>query len=165
MKQLITLDNTWSQTIIELILPIQQQEFHVPVTAADQPDLLDIERYYHGTGGGFWGVIEGDRLPDAIDGKTLLGTIGLIAIGNRAGVIRKMFVRREYRGKEHGIGQRLLEKVMNHGMTDLYLGTYDRLQAAMRFYERNGFEKIPPENLPVDFPRMAVDNVFYHIHI
>ena len=142
--------------IIDLILPIQQHEFHVPVTAADQPDLQDIEAFYHKSGGGFWGVT---------DGVTLLGTIGLIAIGNGAGVIRKMFVRQEYRGKEHGIGQRLLDHVTTLDRSDLYLGTNDRLQGAMRFYERNGFEKIPPEKLPADFPRMPVDNVFYHLHI
>jgi GNAT superfamily N-acetyltransferase len=156
MTQLIDLDNTYADKIIGLILPIQQQEFNVPVTAADQPDLLDIETHYHKSGGGFWGVVDGDRL---------IGTIGLIAIGNGAGVIRKMFVRKEYRGREHGIGQQLLDRVIAAGRSDLYLGTVEQLRAAMRFYERNGFARIAPENLPADFPRMAVDNVFFHRHI
>src|ERR1700744_1281949 len=157
---IVPLDNTHCPPILELILPIQQQEFNVPVTAADQPDLRDIEGNYHRTGGGFWGVVSGGRL---------VGTIGLIAIGSHAGVIRKMFVRKECRGKELGIARRLLEYLVGYckktGITDLYLGTHDRLQAAMRFYERNGFVRVPAGQLPADFPRMPVDNTFYHLQL
>jgi hypothetical protein len=37
--------------ILDLILPIQQIEFNVPITLEGQPDLLDIEKNYHQTGG------------------------------------------------------------------------------------------------------------------
>jgi len=35
------------------------------------------------------------------------------------------------------------------------------MKAAHRFYERNGFVRMTAENLPPNFPRMPVDDVFY----
>ena len=57
-----------------------------------------------------------------------------------------MFVKKEFRGKEHGIAQRLLntleESARTNTIKSLYLGTLERLEAAIRFYERNGFSVI-----------------------
>jgi GNAT superfamily N-acetyltransferase len=132
------LDNTFSQEIVNLILPIQQIEFNVPVTLKDQPDLLDIETNYDGTGGKFWGAFDDDQL---------VGTIALIGTGHQAGAIRKMFVKKDWRGKE------------------LDLGTVAQLKAAQRFYEKNGFAPIQPDHLPDYFPRMKADSLFYHLHL
>jgi GNAT superfamily N-acetyltransferase len=152
--------NNFSNDIVELILPIQQIEFKVPVTLQDQPDLLDIDTSYHQDGGGFWGAFSDDEL---------VGTIGLINIGHSSGAIRKMFVKKQFRGKQSGIAQRLLETLVAYtverSFTDLYLGTVPVLQAAMRFYERNGFKPILMEELPVYFPRMQADTVFYHLKL
>jgi hypothetical protein len=41
----------------------------------------------------------------------------------------------------------------------------DRLEAACRFYEKNGFTRVDAADLPVTFPRMRVDNRFYAIRI
>jgi len=147
------------QQIVDLILPIQQIEFNVPITLEAQPDLLDIEKNYHQTGGNFWGAKIGDEL---------VGTIALIATGHQAGAIRKMFVRKEFRGRETGVAQRLMDVLggyaRENNITDLYLGTVDILKAAQRFYERNGFSRITQEALPPYFPRMAADTLFYHRH-
>jgi GNAT superfamily N-acetyltransferase len=162
LKQLITtpLFNDSSEQILSLILPIQQIEFNVPITREAQPDLADIEASYHQTGGGFWGA--------KIDGE-LVGTIALLAIGHQAGAVRKMFVKKEYRGKDLGIAQLLLSTLLAEcrakGITDVYLSTVDVLKAAQRFYERNGFERQHSEQIPSYFPRMAVDNVYYHLHL
>lgn len=154
------LDNTFCQAIIDLILPIQQIEFNVPVRLEDQPDLQDIETCYRDTGGGMWGAFAEDRL---------VGTIALIATGHNAGAIRKMFVRKEYRGKEWGIAHRLLQVLLAYSaqkqITDLYLGTVEQLKAACRFYEKNGFHRIDKTDLPAYFPLMGVDTVFYHVHL
>ncbi|RXK81253.1 GNAT family N-acetyltransferase [Filimonas effusa] len=150
------LNNEDASKAVELILPIQQIEFNVPVTIDDQPDLLDIEACYHRTGGCFWGAFSGGQL---------VGTIALIVTPDNNGVIRKMFVKKEYRGKEAGIAQRLLNTLIKYsehnGVIHLYLGTVEALKAAQRFYERNGFESIPKGNLPKSFPLMAVDTLFY----
>lgn len=154
------LDNAYCPQIVDLILPIQIIEFNVPITLEDQPDLLDIENNYHQTGGGFWGAVYNGEL---------VGTIALIATGHQAGAIRKMFVKKEFRGKEYSIAQQLLEKLIDYcnsmQITDLYLGTVDMLKAAHRFYERNNFERISKIDLPAYFPLMSADSIFYHLSL
>lgn len=154
------IDNQFCQQVIDIILPIQQIEFNVPITIEDQPDLHDIETNYHQTGGGFWGAM--------VDGE-LVGTIALIATGHQAGAIRKMFVKKDFRGKELGLAQQLLNQLIAYckanQITDLYLGTVDKLAAAIRFYERNNFKQIKKTDLPSYFPVMNADNVFYHLHL
>ena len=81
--------------IAALILNIQNNEFNVPVTLADQPDLLDIENFYLKGKGNFWVAVEDEKL---------IGTIALIDIDNGQAALRKMFVHKDYRGKEKGTG-------------------------------------------------------------
>ena len=154
------LSNADSAKAVDLILPIQRIEFGVPITVEDQPDLLDIGRFYNEPGGGFWGAFN--------DGE-LIGTIALINAGHNTGVIRKMFVKQEFRGKTHGIAQQLITDLIafarEKSLTDLYLGSVDQMKAAHRFYERNGFQRISPETLPAHFPRMALDTIFYHLSL
>jgi len=154
-----SIGNAWSPQLIGLILPIQQLEFRVPTTLEKQPDLLDIDAAYHATGGGFWGAFANSRL---------IGSVGLIAIG-RLGVIRKMFVHKDYRGKPHNVAQCLLDALITHaqtaGIQDLYLGTIHTMEAAARFYSRNGFARIDRSGLPAAFPLMSVDDTFYHRNV
>ncbi len=154
------IQNKYENEIVDLILNIQQKEFNVPVTLEDQPDLLDIENFYYKPGGLFLGAF--------IDEK-LVGTIALVKFNAEAGAIRKMFVKKEYRGKEFQIAQQLLEQLIayskENGIKDLYLGTVTLLQAALRFYEKNNFVTIPKEALPTDFPLMKPDNVFCHLNL
>lgn len=160
IPQIAPVGNAYAQQIVDLIIPIQQIEFGVPITLADQPDLLDIENCYQATGGNFWAALQEDKV---------VGTIALIAIGDRKGAIRKMFVNKDFRGKEFGIAQQLLDELIayskKNGIDDLYLGTVNILKAAIRFYERNGFIALSKQNLPVTFPVMSADNVFYHLKI
>ncbi|WP_158798063.1 GNAT family N-acetyltransferase [Pedobacter sp. L105] len=158
--QVEQIGNDYAEEVIDIILPIQQLEFNVAITLADQPDLLDIESNYYLTGGGFWGI--------KIDGE-LVGTIALIKFDEHAAAIRKMFVKKEFRGKIYGVAQLLLETLITYcqqnDINNLYLGTVDILKAAIRFYEKNGFEAIAKANLPVLFPRMNADNVFYQLNL
>lgn len=152
---IVPIYNNDSEAVINIILPIQQNEFNIAIGINDQQDLLTIEEFYHHGGGHFWGA--------KINGE-LVGTIGLIKCSDDFGAIRKMFVKKEYRGKEYGIAQLLLETLIAYskeiGLKSLYLGTKDVLQAALRFYEKNGFTLIEKSELPKAFPIMPVDNVF-----
>lgn len=155
-----SIQNEYENGIIDLILNIQQKEFNVPVTLEDQPDLLDIHNFYFKPGGTFLGAF--------IDGK-LVGTIALLRFNPEAAAIRKMFVKKEFRGKEFGIAQQLLNQLIElskeNGIKNLYLGTVTILQAALRFYEKNNFVTIEKEALPTDFPLMRPDNVFCHLKL
>lgn len=154
------LDNSYSDQLIDMILNIQQKEFNVPITIEDQPDLKQIESFYTEAGGNFWGAF--------IDGQ-LVGSIALVKFDERAGAVRKMFVKKEFRGKELNIAQELLEVLIlfcrENGINAIYLGTVNILKAAIRFYERNHFVQVEKENLPVRFPLMNADNVFYSLII
>ena len=162
---ILPLSNVYRDEVAGLILPIQQTEFHVPITLADQPDLADLEAAYFRPGGHFWGAfVEGE----------LAGTIGLLVRGPAGihtpiGVIRKMFVKPPFRGKQWGVAQRLLETLVTYsrenGLEHLYLGTITSRKAAHRFYEKNGFERMEKTALPAIFPFMPVDDVFYHLEI
>jgi GNAT superfamily N-acetyltransferase len=157
---IIPIENNHTNAVVDLILNIQQKEFNVPITLEDQPDLLEINNFYHKKGGCFWGAF--------IDGE-LVGTIALVKYDDREGAIRKMFVKKEYRGKELFIAQQLLDTLIvyskQNGLLDLYLGTVSILEAALRFYERNNFVRIEKGILPSAFPIVDVDNVFCHLKL
>jgi N-acetylglutamate synthase-like GNAT family acetyltransferase len=146
------------QGVIGVILPIQQEEFGVAITAEDQPDLAAIPDFYQSGKGQFWVAVKEGRI---------VGTIGLKDIGDGDAALRKMFVAAEVRGKELSVAARLLDTLLVHasdaGLKAVFLGTTDKFLAAHRFYEKNGFEEILPEDLPASFPRMAVDSKFYRI--
>jgi GNAT superfamily N-acetyltransferase len=152
--------NDHCDQVTELIVSIQKNEFGLPITKDQQPDLLDIEANYHRGGGNFWGAF--------MDGD-LIGTIGLINCGHSSACIRKMFVKKEYRGKESGNAQLLLNRLMEYcsskGIIHLYLGTTHQLKSAHRFYERNGFTRVALADLPLYFPRMITNNLFYELHM
>ncbi|WP_160140103.1 GNAT family N-acetyltransferase [Chryseobacterium sp. c4a] len=158
--QVQPIGNAYSEQLIDLILNIQQKEFNIPITVEDQPDLKQIESFYHERGGNFWGAF--------IDGE-LVGSIAVVKFDENAGAIRKMFVKKEFRGKELNVAQILLDILIafchENKIEDLYLGTITVLKAAQRFYERNNFKKIKKETLPERFPLMSADDIFYHLHI
>ena len=140
----------------EMILWSQNVEFNVPVTIADQPDLLDVAGVYQEGAGNFW---------VALDGEVVVGSIGLLAYAPGEAALRKMFVRAAYRGGEHGTAAALLATLLGwareHEIRTISLGTVDVLRAAHRFYAKNGFVEIPKVSLPPSFPLVAVDTMFF----
>ena len=152
--------NEYENEAANLIINIQQNEFNVPITLKDQPDLFDIQNFYYAGGGGFWGAFINDEL---------VGTIALVKFEDHKAAIRKMFVKKEFRGKELSIAQKLLETLIEYSrenqIDDIYLGTVLILEAALRFYEKNHFVRVEKEALPKDFPLMAPDHVFCHLNL
>lgn len=144
----------------DLIVPIQREEFGIDITYDDQPDLQDIEGFYKKGKGGFWVAVDSDQV---------VGSIALIDIGNDQVALRKMFVAEAYRGRQHGVAQKLLDYVFDtaraSGAADIYLGTTAAFLAAHRFYEKNGFDLVDVQALPESFPRMAVDTRFYRLSL
>ncbi|NUT61248.1 GNAT family N-acetyltransferase [Herbaspirillum sp. C9C3] len=145
-----------AQGVVDVILPIQQEEFGIPITLEGQPDLKDIAGFYQKGHGNFW---------VALDGGKVVGTISLLDIGNAQVALRKMFVAASHRGKEHGTAARLLDGAIAwaraQGVRQILLGTTDKFLAAHRFYEKNGFRLIEKSTLPPAFPVMVVDSRFY----
>ena len=144
--------------VISLISEIQQNEFNISITPKEQPDLKDIPNYYQKDNGNFWVVL---------DKEIVIGTIALLDIGNYEAALRKMFLRKEYRGT--GIAKKMLNELLNWSKAKkfrkIYLGTTSSFLSAHRFYEKNGFVEISNKVLPKSFPIMSVDTKFYMYEI
>jgi GNAT superfamily N-acetyltransferase len=158
--RVVEFEDKFQQAVNDLILPIQQKEFNVPVTIRDQPDLQNIPSFYKRGNGNFWIALEED---------VVVGTIGQIDFGNDQAALRKMFVHRDHRGKENGVAQLLLDELKNwckrKGVKCIFLGTIDSMHAAHRFYRKNGFTELLKTELPEAFPLMRVDNTFFKCNI
>lgn len=151
---------TYQHEVQQLILEIQKNEFQIDIDLERQPDLQAIESYYQRGSGNFWVAKYGERV---------VGTISLLDIGNNQVALRKMFVQKDYRGKDYQVGQTLLDNLVRYardaGIKEIYLGTTEKFIAAQRFYEKNGFAEIEKQDLPLLFPIMTVDVKFYRLHL
>ncbi len=146
----------YQQAIEKLVLPIQQNEFGVKITREEQPDLMDIAgTFQHGVGN-FWA---------ALDDGEVVGTIGVVDISNQQVALKKMFVSSSHRGKDKGVAQLLMNTAVEwcsaRGVQQIFLGTTERMHAAHRFYEKNGFTEVTNLQLPPNFPIVSVDTKFY----
>ncbi len=145
-----------AEGVQELILGIQVNEFGLPITRDDQPDLKDIEKYYMSCGGNFW---------VAKSKGAVVGTVALIKLNEGIYSLRKMFVNSSYRGRNIGLAHELLQTserwAKSKGGIKIVLGTTVKFLAAHTFYARNGYSSIDQSRLPADFPVMAVDKLFF----
>lgn len=148
--------NENTDDIFDMILEIQVNEFNITIDRSGQPDLGSIKDFYQTGKGNFW-IAEADSI--------IIGTAALKDIGDNSAALRKMFVKREYRGSGMNISRLLLESVFKwgreRGIEKIFLGTTEKFKAAHRFYEKNGFSEIDYSELPESFPLMKVDTKFY----
>ena len=158
MIEIDLFDDRYQEGVVDVILPIQQKEFGIPITLGDQPDLIDIPGFYRKGKGNFW---------VALQGREVVGTIALIDLGRGQGALRKMFVKKTYRGEGFRVADALLKTLMNwcrdQNVHQVFLGTTEKFLAAHRFYEKKGFSHIDKSDLPPGFPIMVVDTKFYTI--
>lgn len=155
MLEICSYAAAYQKDVIDLILRIQQEEFSIPITVEDQPDLASIESFYQ-KDGDFWVALENGRV---------VGTVAAKNIGGGNAMLRKMFVRKEYRGKTKNVSGCLLQKPLEWAkqkpLRRILLGTTPQYIAAHRFYEQHGFTEIRRADLPDSFPVMEVDKKFY----
>lgn len=144
----------YTASVVGLVHDILRDEFGFTGASSDQPDLLDIPQHYGAGASNFW---------IALDETRLIGTTGFVDLGSKQGLLRKMFVRPDYRGT--GVAELLLDNAMqwarDHGFSEMYLGTNSRFHAARRFYEKHGFIHLSPESLPETVPRLNLRDRFY----
>ena len=155
--EVVPFRDEFESEVLDLIVGIQRNEFGIPITREQQPDLRRIPTYYQVRNGNFW---------VALSGADVAGTIALLDIGASQGALRKMFVHPDFRGSEVGTARRLLDVLVAwstaRSIRDVFLGTTPQFLAAHRFYEKNGFCEIAKSALPAAFPIMEVDTKFYH---
>jgi GNAT superfamily N-acetyltransferase len=100
--------------------------WHVPYMSADE---LDGEI---ATGVRFWG-----HAPDGV----LVGVMGIQAVRD-VELIRHAYVRPDRQGR--GIGSALLRHLRGLSTRPMLVGTWGAAEWAIRFYQRHGFELVPP---------------------
>ncbi len=158
--QISTYQAKYQTLIVDLILQIQREEFGLPITLDDQPDLLNIPTVYQQGDGNFW---------VALDSSQVIGTIAAIDIGNHQLALRKMFVASPYRGHSIKVGKQLLDALCSWAterrVCEIYLGTVEAFKAAHRFYEKHAFRRLDKFDLPAAFPMMQGDTRFYQLVI
>jgi len=144
----------YAAAVVELVHGILRDEFSFSGASAEQTDLSDIRQHYGHGASNFW---------IAVDESRLVGTTGFVDLGSRQCLLRKMFVRADWRGR--GVARLLLDKATNwateHGFAELYLGTNSKFHAAQRFYTKHGFAPVSPESLPDAVPRLNLRDRFY----
>jgi GNAT superfamily N-acetyltransferase len=104
---------------------IPEDRWHEPYMSAEE---LDREI---AAGVVFWGIDD--------EAGELAGVMGIQAVRD-VDLIRHAYVRPGLQGG--GIGRRLLEDLVAKAERPLLVGTWAAAEWAVRFYERNGFERV-----------------------
>ncbi len=144
--------------VVAFVSDILVGEFGFPVLPDEFQDLEDAVAAYDG--GGFW---------CAWAGNSLVGTLGLMPFGTSYGMLRRMFVARDWRGRQHGIALGLLQALIDcargRHIDSIFLGTTAEFPAAHAFYEKNGFVEVAKKALPSSFPWQPSDDVFFRLRL
>ncbi|WP_338791789.1 GNAT family N-acetyltransferase [Bernardetia sp. MNP-M8] len=114
-------------------------------------------------------TVETPSIPDnywvALYNGKVVGTVGVVVVQNEFGVLKKMMLKKEFRGKEFGLSKLLLETVIEwseeNQISKIYLGTMNQFKAAQTFYKKNGFREILENELPLNFLKNPLDKVFF----
>src|SRR2546423_9617546 len=98
----------------------------------------------------------------ADDGGAVVGSVALRDLGDRRVELKRMYLRPDQRGR--GLGKQLLELALDwaraNGMRAVRLDTSERMVAARRLYEANGFERVPGEA-----PRQGQCRLLYELRL
>jgi ribosomal protein S18 acetylase RimI-like enzyme len=117
------------------------EEYNTTFDVVVRDDPAALRKYLDGPGA-FW------LARDADDVVGCVATRPLPAIGPRACEVKRLYVRSAYRGA--GIAAALMDALEAYareaGFDGAYLDTNHDFAAAVRFYDRRGYERIPAYN-------------------
>lgn len=143
----ITYDDKYKESIAELILFVQNAEFNLDISIEEQTDILDIPTHYFVHGGNFWVELN--------ENNRVIGTVGLQRVTDEIGIMKKFFVYKEYRGNYYSVGQNLFNSLLlyakSQGLKQIILDSPAIATRSHRFYEKNGFEVITEQQLPIQY--------------
>lgn len=156
--EIIQYKDEFKDGVIELILDIQNNEAKINLSISEQPDLLSIHEAYINHGGNFW---------VAVDKGYIVGTIALMRIDDEWSVLKKFFVRSDYRSQKIGLAlyDKLLEFAKEKGFLHIILDTPSVATKSHSFYEHAGFRKIGKEELQVQYTYPDRQSILYQLDI
>jgi N-acetylglutamate synthase-like GNAT family acetyltransferase len=136
------------QAEIDKMIDSIATEFELPISNPNKANITLLDKYWI-----------------SLCNNEITGTIGILKIDGKSSILKKLFVKREYRGKESKTASLLLNKVFDwcnlQSIDTIYLGTMSQFKAAHKFYEKNGFERISINKLPSSFVTNPIDDIFY----
>ncbi len=156
--EIIQYRDKYKDEVIQLILHIQNDEAKINMPLEGQPDLLDIPACYMKQGGNFW---------VAIDNGHVIGTIALMRINDEWSVMKKFFVRADYRSQKVGLAlySRLLDFANAKGFRHMILDTPSVAKKAHSFYERAGFRRISKSALAIEYDYLDRDSIIFQLDL
>lgn len=117
-----------------LILGILEKEFPADEKAYFGSDIERVSKTYSN---------QGDRFFVACDGSQIVGTVGVKREDERHALLRRIFVRDDYRGQK--IGSQLIRDAIafcrDQGYGEVIFKTTSRMREAIRLCQANGFVK------------------------
>lgn len=156
--EIVQYQDKYKVEAIQLILHIQNDESKVNMPLEGQPDLLDIPAYYIKRGGDFW---------VATDDNHVIGTIALMKINDDWCVMKKFFVRSDYRSQKVGFAlySRLLDFANAKEFKHMVLDTPSVAKKAHLFYERAGFRRISKSDLAIEYDYLDRDSIIFQLDL
>ena len=118
--------------VVALIQGIMAQEFAQDAHAYPTADLDTISDTYGSLGEAFF---------VAVDGKKIIGTVGIKKEDTRIALLRRLFVSADYRGQKLGskLIQRALQFCEEVGYDEFVFRTTSRMTQAIELCKKNGF--------------------------
>ncbi len=109
-------------------------------------------------GGNFW---------VAIDDNHVVGTIALMKVNDDWCVMKKFFVRSDYRSRKVGFAlySRLLDFANAKGFKHMVLDTPSVAKKAHLFYERAGFHRISKSDLAIEYDYLDRDSIIFQLDL
>ncbi len=118
--------------VVDLIQEIMGKEFAQDAHAYPTADLDTITETYGGLGEAFF---------VAVDGKKVVGTVGIKKEDDRIAFLRRLFVSADYRGQK--LGTQLIQRAMHFceevGYDEFVFRTTSRMTKAIDLCKKNGF--------------------------
>ncbi len=156
--EIFPFEEKYKSEVIDLILSIQNGEANINLPIEEQPDLNCITKAYINKDGNFWLALENEQV---------IGSIGLMKVDKDWSVLKKFFVRQDYRSKKVGLAlyERLLDFARSKGYRHVILDTPSVAVKSHSFYERAGFKKIQKSDLPITYIYPDRDSILYKLDI
>lgn len=134
MYKIKKFENRYNEEVNNFIISVFVDEFGFEECRKELEEQDNYE--YIQNGGGLWIALD--------DEDNIIGTIGLKKHNDNDAELKKLYVRKDYRGK--GVSKELynimLEESKKDNFNRIFLGTYDKLETAINFYLKRGFTQM-----------------------
>ena len=134
MYKIKKFESRYNVKMNEFIISILVEEFGFEECRKELEEQNNEE--YMQKGGYLWMALD--------DKDNVIGTIALKKHNENEAELKKLYVKKDYRGK--GLSKELYNIFLQQAQKDKYnrifLGTYDKLETAIKFYLKRGFKQM-----------------------